>query len=438
MLTPDDVKVRTLGERTIRSPLRLSTVYGDGMVNFALDDAKVRHTVQLRPDRKRPQEVLFEQAGPRERIYFDPTTTRAAIVTCGGLCPGLNNVIRSVYLELHHHYGVREVLGIRYGYRGLDPQVADEPVRLTGELVAEIHKQGGTVLGSSRGPHDVGQMVDMLQRLGVNVLLCVGGDGTQRGAHEIAAEALRRGAEIAVVGIPKTIDNDIMYVWRTFGYYTAIEQAREVLTCAHVEATGAVNGIALVKLMGRDAGFIAAGATVASQDVNFTLVPEVPFELDGPGGFLEWLKERILGRHHAVIAVAEGAGQHLIPPDQAQRDASGNIRYRDIGTFLRTRILDYFAAEGIPVSLKYFDPSYVIRSVPANCDDSLLCDQLARHAVHAAMAGKTDVLIGFWYNCFVHVPIEAAVAERKQVSPESELWRAVLAATGQPARFGGP
>ena len=437
MLTPDDVMVRTLGEPTVKSPLRLSTVLGDGIVNFIPVGSRVRHTVQVPPDHDPAGEILFERAGPRDRIYFDPAETCGAVVTCGGLCPGLNNVIRSLYLELHHHYGVREMLGIRYGYRGLDPQVAEEPVRLSTELVADIHKRGGTVLGNSRGPRDVGVMVDTLQRLGVSLLFCVGGDGTQRGAHAIASEVLRRGAEIAVVGIPKTVDNDIQYVWRTFGYYTALDQARGVLDCAHVEATGAVNGVALVKLMGRDAGFIAAGATVASQDVNFTLIPEVPFDLDGPGGFLECLKQRILARRHAVIAVAEGAGQHLIPADQAQRDASGNIRYRDIGTFLRTRILDYFAAEGVPVSLKYFDPSYIIRSVPANCDDSQFCDQLARHAAHAAMAGKTDMLVGLWYNCFIHVPIETAVAETKQVHPEGELWRAVLAATGQPVRFGG-
>lgn len=437
MLEAKDVEIETLGPPAVDSPVKLSSVYGDGIVNFVAEDAKIRHTIELSRARPGGEEVLFEKAGPRERIYFQPQQTRAAIVTCGGLCPGLNNVIRSIFLELHYHYGLKEVLGVRYGYRGLNPEIGEPPTRLTPDFVAYIHKQGGTVLGSSRGPQDVARMVDTLQQWGVDILFCIGGDGTQRGAHAIADEAQRRGAPIAVVGVPKTIDNDIPYVWRTFGYYSAVEQAREVITCAHAEAVGAVNGISLVKLMGRDAGFIVASATVASQDVNFALVPEVPFELGGDRGLLRLLKERILARRHAVVAVAEGAGQHLIPADQAQRDASGNIRYRDVGQFLRREIIQYFEKEGIAISLKYFDPSYMIRSVAANCDDSLLCDQLARHAAHAAMAGKTDLLIGLWYNCFIHVPIQVAVAGKKQLDPEGELWRAVLANTGQPARLAG-
>ena len=436
MLTEDSVRIKTLGDRAVRSPLNLSTVYGDGKVNFAPDESRVRHRVMLVPGEHDAAEIEFEAAGPRERIYFEPARTRAAIVTCGGLCPGLNNVIRSIVLELHFHYGVTDVLGIRYGYRGLSASADPPPMPLTPTVVADIHKMGGSLLGCSRGPGQAAKQVDFLVRRGVNLLFCVGGDGTQRGAHAIAAEALQRGAPLAVIGIPKTIDNDIMYVWRTFGYYTAMEKACEVLQGAHVEANCAVNGIALVKLMGREAGFIAAGATIGNQDVNFTLIPEIPFVLDGPGGFLEALEKRILDRQHAVIVVAEGAGQHLIPLGRAQRDASGNVRYRDVGEFLKNRIIEYFKRQGIPTSLKYFDPSYFIRSVPANCDDSLLCDALARHAVHAAMAGKTDMLVGLWYNCFTHVPIDLAVAEPKRVSPESRLWQAVLSATGQPQRFG--
>ncbi len=435
MLTPEQLKVSELGPRTVRSPLTLSTVRHDDIGDFTPDAARMLYRVDFVPGERIREELSFEKAGPREFIHFEPSTVRAAVVTCGGLCPGLNNVIRSVFFQLHHNYGVRNVLGIRFGYRGLNPERGHPPVPLTPEFVESIHKLGGTVLGSSRGPEDPRIMVDFLEKERIQALFCVGGDGTQRGAHEIAAEAMRRKLPVAVVGIPKTIDNDINYVWRSFGYNTALDKAREVLDCAHAEAKGVPNGISLVKLMGRHAGFIAAGATLASQEVNFTLIPEVRFELDGDGGFLECLKRRMLARGHAVIVAAEGAGRDLMPAG-VQRDASGNPLPQDVGLFLRERILEYFARQNVPVSLKYFDPSYVIRSVPANTDDSLLCDRLARNAVHAALAGKTDVLIGLWYNTFIHVPIPLAIEGKKQLHPESEVWMAVLANTGQPARFG--
>jgi len=294
-----------------------------------------------------------------------------------------------------------------------------------------FHKDGGTALGTSRGPVDISLAVDNLIQRGVNILFTIGGDGTQRGGNALFQEAQRRGHPLAVVGIPKTIDNDVAFVSRTFGYLTAVEEAAKVLHCAHTEAHSVHNGIALVKLMGRHAGFITAGATIASQDVNFTLVPEVPFQLDGENGLLVALKARILNRAHAVIAVAEGAGQDLLAGDSAERDASGNAKLQDIGPFLRERIESYFKAEGIPVTLRYFDPSYLIRSVPADAEDSILCDFFARNAVHAAMAGKTGLVIGLLHDIFIHVPIELLVSQKKRLDPNGLVWRAVLAATGQ-------
>ena len=437
MLTPESTQVSTLGARAFKSPLNLSTTQGDGIGDFVPDEARVLYCVEVIPGQPCRNEISFEKAGPREFIYFRPEGTRAAIVTCGGLCPGINNVIRSIFMELHHHYGVKDVLGIRYGYQGLNPEKGKPPISLTLQFVETIHREGGSVLGSSRGAQDPRGMVDYLKKEGVRLLFCVGGDGTQRAVHRIYEEISRRGLEIAVVGIPKTIDNDILFVSRTFGFATALEKAREVIDCAHNEARGAPNGIGLVKLMGRDAGFIAAGATLASQEVNFCLIPEVPFALEGEGGFLEVLKKRILARGHAVIVVAEGAGQDLMGGEVEERDASGNVKHQDIGVFLKDRITEYFSGLGFPVNLKYFDPSYFIRSVPANGDDSLMCNGLARHAVHAALAGKTDVLIGLWNDVLIHVPIPLAIAGKKRVSPEGELWMGVIEATGQPEHFAG-
>jgi 6-phosphofructokinase 1 len=429
------VPVATLGEPGRPSPLRRTSTPGDGAAKFTPENRYVRHAVEFTGAIDREEDLLFEKAGARERIFFDPGQTRAGIVTCGGLCPGLNNVIRSVFLELHMNYGVQQVLGIRHGYQGLNPEMGGPPIPLTRDLVETIHEEGGTILGSSRGPQDPAVMVDFLQERGIDVLFCVGGDGTLRGAHALAAEIGRRGAKIGIVGIPKTIDNDIQYCDRSFGLLTAIDQAKWVLYCAHIEAKGAPNGIGLVKVMGRDAGFIAAGATLASQNVNFTLVPEIPFALDGEHGFLAALHRRMLGRRHAVIVVAEGAGQDLFQRETVDRDASGNIRYGDIGAFLSRQIRTYFVEHGLKVDVKYIDPSYIIRSVPANCEDAILCDQFGRRAAHAAMAGKTDVLIGHFSGTFTHVPIRMAIGQKRRMAVEGELWGNVLAATGQPKHF---
>ncbi|MBP7275173.1 MAG: ATP-dependent 6-phosphofructokinase [Kiritimatiellae bacterium] len=401
---------------------------------FIPNHSRIPLDIEGRSDRASENRVTFERAGARERLYFDARQVRAGIVTCGGLCPGLNNVIRSVYMQLHHGYGVAEVLGFRCGYRGLDPERGSEPIRLTSDFVNDIHKHGGTVLGTSRGPVDTGVAVDYLARLGVNMLFCVGGDGTQRGALDLYEYARARGIELAVVGIPKTIDNDVAYVARTFGHQTAMEIARTVIDAAHTECKSVDYGISLVKLMGRHAGFIAAGATIASQDVNFTLIPESPFALNGPRGFLAALKSRMVQRRHAVIVVAEGAGQNLLPAE-GDVDASGNRKLQDIGPFLCDRIAEYFKAEKLPVTLRYIDPSYIVRSHPADAEDAILCDLYARNAVHAAMAGKTGVLIGFLHEAFIHVPIPALRGHTRRVDPDGELWHAVVAATGQPLRL---
>lgn len=281
-------------------------------------------------------------------------------------------------------------------------------------------------------------MVDYLKQLGVSILFPIGGDGTQRGAFAIHQEALRQGYPLAVVGVPKTIDNDIQYVSHTFGFNTAVDGARDVIDRAHNEARAVINGVGLVKLMGRDSGFIAAAAALASGEVNYVLIPEIPFDLDGPKGLLAVLQERLARKRHAVIVVAEGAGQNLIPRDSVQKDASGNTLHADIGVYLRDRIRTHFADRQVPVNVRYIDPSYIIRGQSANTEDAVLCDRLARHAVHAAMAGKSGLIIGLLHERFIHVPVEMATHGRKKVEPFSSLWNAVLASTGQPLSFVNP
>ncbi len=430
MPTQAELEVATLGSARFDSPL---VARGRRLPDPEL---RVRYQAREGSAELEGEDLFLEKAGPREKLYFDPAGTTAAFVTCGGLAPGLNNTIRSGFYELLHNYGVKRVLGIRNGYQGLVLSEGLEPIVLTPDMVDDINDLGGTVLGTSRGGRDPAEIVDFLEAHAIDILFCIGGDGTQRGAHSIEQEVRARGGKRSIVGIPKTIDNDVPFVYTSFGYATALEEAAQILRGAHVEAKSHRSGIGLVKLMGRDAGFITAGAAIASQEANFVLVPEVPFPLDGPSGFLEVLERRMIERDHAVVAVAEGAGQHLFESGDATVDASGNRRYRDIGVFLRDRIRQHFREREMPVTVKYFDPSYAIRSVPPNAFDRILTDRMARNAVHAAMAGKTDVMVGSWNQATIWVPIAAAVAERKNMSPDGDIWRAVLATTGQP-NWGG-
>lgn len=416
--------IAQLGDARHESPIPFSIA----------DDVYTPSTVQWPGGRMPDDTLLFEKAGPRKRLFFNPKQVRAAIVTCGGLCPGLNNVIRSVTREMLRGYETSYVLGIRGGYRGLDPRHGKPPIQLTDDLVEDIHREGGTLLGTSRGPVDIKVAVAFLISQGIDILFTVGGDGTQRGGHALFEEAQRQGHALAVVGIPKTIDNDVRYVTRTFGFETAVEEAVHVIESAHTEARSVDNGVALVKVMGRHAGFIAAAASVASQDVNICLVPELPFAMQGPGGLLAKLERRLQKKDHAVVVVAEGAGQELLGAS-GEKDASGNTKLRDIGGYLRDAFVAHFKDRGIEMTLRYFDPSYQIRGRPANTEDALLCDRLGRHAVHAGMAGKTGLVVSYLHGQFVHVPIDIIVNGNKRLNLDGELWRSVLSSTDQPAKF---
>ena len=416
-----------LGACTVPSPVRTAS--------FVPDDARtiIRHNAAYIESRIAAGLPVpsFEKAGPRERIFHAPAWSRAAIVTCGGLCPGLNDVIKGLVQTLWFDYGVRHVFGVRYGLEGLVPKYGHEPLVLTPDDVDDIHQNGGTILGSSRGGQDVGEIVDTLSHLSINMLFCIGGDGTLRAARDIAEEVLRRNLKISVVGVPKTIDNDLAFVGRSFGFETAVYETGNVITCAHVEAKGAPRGIGLVKLMGRDSGFIAAYAAIANSVVNLCLVPEVPFTLDGEHGVLTALERRFgMGKTHAVVVVAEGAGQDMMTGEE-RRDASGNILKKDIGVFLKDAIEKHFKERGEPATVKYFDPSYLIRSVPAHGADAIHCCLLAKNAVHAAMAGRTNCVIGKCADVYMHVPIAMATAERQKVDPKGPLWQAVVDVTRQ-------
>ncbi|MGB5944231.1 MAG: ATP-dependent 6-phosphofructokinase, partial [Leeuwenhoekiella sp.] len=410
-------KIETIGEPKINSPIDLHNTRGNAF-EFVKDDERVLLDISA----KKVQEILeeggelpsFEKAGPREKIFFETKKSKAAIVTCGGLCPGINDVIRNITMGLYHFYDVTDIVGIPYGYEGLIPSFGHEFIKLTPDVVRNIHEFGGTILGSSRGAQDIGIMVDTLVNEKIDMLFTVGGDGTLRGAAQIAEEIKRRGLNIVVAGIPKTIDNDIDYIDKSFGFETAFDIASPIVRDAHNEATGAYNGIAIVKLMGRDSGFIAACAALSMPVVNFVITPEMNFQLTGEDGLLNILHKRLKDRKHAVIVVAEGAGQHLFQKDETITDASGNIMHQDIGTHLKSEIATYFKQIGEKVTIKYIDPSYIIRCAPANANDTIFCSRLAYNAVHGAMAVKTQFVIGILNNKFVYMPIDSVIYKRKR------------------------
>jgi 6-phosphofructokinase 1 len=424
--------IANLGICQVDSPLNISNYVDDH--DRILFCTRLADYARIRDSEGKPLSV--EPAGPRKKIFFHPERTKAAIVTCGGLCPGINDVIRSVTMTLFYRYGVTNILGIRYGLRGLNPAYGDKPVMLTPDFVKDITHIGGSILSSSRGPQDAAVMADYLESLNVNILFCVGGDGTMRAAEKLTDKISERGMQISVIGIPKTIDNDLNLIEKSFGSDTAIDKTVEAIQSAHVEAKGAFNGIGLVKIMGRLSGYITATAALAQGDANFVLIPEVPFDLGGDPGFLKALEERMKKRGHAVILVAEGAGQELMSQHftEHKTDASGNIRLLDIGLFLKDAIMRHFHDINMEINLKYIEPSYLIRSVPANASDSIYCSSLGQYSVHAAMAGKTGLLVALRKNEYVHLPLSAAISGR-QIDPQGSVWQRVLETTGQPAQM---
>ena len=421
------IPVDTLGEATHESPLKgqINRFYNREAV--ACDD----RTKDLEKLESINDIEYFELAGPREKLFFNPKEVTVGIVTCGGLCPGLNDVIRALTFCALESYGVKRVLGFKYGYEGLVAKYYHYPVELTTDNTDEIHEKGGTILKTSRGSQDTDDIIDTMVHYGVNILFTIGGDGTQRGARDIVEGVKKRNLPISVVGIPKTIDNDVSLIQRSFGFETAVEATWDIITNAHSEAKAFRNGVGLVRLMGRESGWIAASAALANSNVNFCLVPEVPFNLHGENGFLSHLKNRLRVKEHAVVVVAEGAGQELFD-DNLGSNKSGNKNLRDIGLLLEDEIKNYFKAEKMEVNVKYFDPSYNIRSRRANANDSMYCLRLGSNAVHAAMAGKTNMIVGLHHDRLVHLPI-SMIGERKVIDPQNWFWQTVVQATHQPS-----
>jgi 6-phosphofructokinase 1 len=429
-----DFTIEELGKPSVKSPLQMSTVMGDQMANYVTEDQYIRLDTSIIPGHENNDKLqMLQCAGPRQLIYFTPAHVHAGIVSCGGLCPGINDVIRSIVRCLWFRYGVTRISGIRYGYLGFLPEYQYNVKKLEPSNVDDIHKLGGTYLGSARGGgREVEKIVDTMERLNLNMLFTIGGDGTQRGTMDIAEEISKRHLKISMIGIPKTVDNDFAIIDRSFGFNTAVAKAVEVVKAAHVEAVSAINGIGLVKVMGRDSGFIAAHTALASHEANFVLVPEVPFNLEGYNGFLYHLEERLKKRRHAVVIVAEGAMQDQLVKDK-KTDAGGNLKMADVGIYLRSRIIKYFEEKKVEINLKYIDPSYAIRSAPADPDDSIYCERLGNAAAHAAMAGKTKLIIGLVNNEFVHLPIRTVITHRNKIDPESSMWRDTIDAVNQPA-----
>ncbi|KAL4340025.1 hypothetical protein GQ457_08G003170 [Hibiscus cannabinus] len=415
---------------TYPNPLQDHPAYSVVKQYFVHVDDSVPQKVVVHKDG--PRGIHFRRAGARQKVYFQPDDVHACIVTCGGLCPGLNTVVREIVCGLYHMYGVKKVLGIDGGYMGF---YAKNTVCLDPKVVNVIHKRGGTILGTSRGGHDTSKIVDSIQDRGINQVYIIGGDGTQRGAALIFEEIRRRGLKVSVAGIPKTIDNDIPVIDKSFGFDTAVEEAQRAINAAHVEAESFENCIGLVKVMGRYSGFIAMYATLASRDVDCCLIPESPFYLEGPGGLFEYIEKRLKEDGHMVVVIAEGAGQELLSESmQSMTDASGNKLLQDVGLWLSQRIKDYFSKERkMPINLKYIDPTYMIRAIPSNASDNVYCTLLAQSAVHGAMAGYTGFTSGLVNGRHTYIPFNRIIEKQNKVVITDRMWARLLSSTNQPS-----
>jgi 6-phosphofructokinase 1 len=421
------------GLPTYPNPLQDNPAYSVVKQYFVHADDSVPEKVVVHKDG--PRGVHFRRAGPRQKVYFESDEVHACIVTCGGLCPGLNTVIREVVSSLSYMYGVKRILGIDGGYRGF---YAKNTIPLNSKVVNDIHKRGGTIIGTSRGGHDTNKIVDSIQDRGINQVYIIGGDGTQRGASVIFEEIRRRRLKVAVVGIPKTIDNDIPVIDKSFGFDTAVEEAQRAINAAHVEAESNENGIGFVKLMGRYSGYIAMYATLASRDVDCCLIPESPFYLEGEGGLFEFIERRLKDHGHMVIVLAEGAGQDLMckSMESTPMDASGNKLLKDVGLWLSQSIKDHFKKNKMVMNLKYIDPTYMIRAVPSNASDNVYCTLLAQSAVHGAMAGYTGYTSGLVNGRQTYIPFYRITETQNNVVITDRMWARLLSSTNQPSFLG--
>lgn len=421
------------------SPMMSSAMYtsvygGKGFIPqdaFVYPLSTVNYNITHGPE-KESSDLEFIKGGPRSQIYFSPKKVVAAIVTCGGLCPGLNVVIREITYTLWQNYGVSKIYGIQYGYRGF---YTYNWIELTPQTTKHIHKLGGTILGSSRGGFDIKKIMARIKSKGVNQIYIIGGDGTLRGASAIHDYVKQKKLEISVISLPKTIDNDIPIIDRSFGYQTSVEEALKAINSAETEAMSAEYGIGLVKLMGRAAGHIALEACLSQRSVNVLLIPEIKFELYGPKGFLEYVYRRLLNKHHCVIVVAEGASEAVLDADFPDLgvDPSGNKILPDIGTFIKSKIVKYCADKGLESTLKYIDPTYMIRTTASNAFDTQICAQLAYNSVHGAMSGFSGFCTGLVHNRCCYIPIDMLKQGNRRIKPKSRKWQRLLAATGQPS-----
>lgn len=442
----DDLRVGHLGECRYGSPFSemLSTKQTSPHYVAEGDRVLLEDTVSMLTEHGRPPEQVpsFEAAGPRRKIYFDPAHVTAGIVTCGGLCPGLNNVIRGLVQELAVHYKVKRILGFRHGLQGLTAEHRNDTIELTPDRVRDIHNVGGTILGSSRGGQDADEMVDSLVLQGINIMFVIGGDGGMRAATFLSEAIRARGLDIAVIGVPKTIDNDLPFTDQSFGFQSAFARAAEFISAVSVEAAASRNGVGIVKLMGRHSGFIASYAALSANGADIVLIPEIPFSLEGANGLLAHVEQHVRAKGFVVIVLAEGAGQDLLEeqglPQHNGRgtDASGNVKLGNIGEVLKESITAHLTAVGLAPTMRYIDPGYAVRSVAANAYDSVYCLRLAHAAAHAAMAGHTEAAVARWRRRFVHVPLSLMTSRRNQVDPDGDLWMSVLETTCQPAEFG--
>jgi len=326
---------------------------------------------------------------------------RLAILTSGGDCPGLNAVIRAVVRTATDHYQY-ECVGIKNGWKGA---AVGDIIPLPPLSVSGILYRGGTILGTSRfNPLKDGEttarILENLTLHRIGAVICVGGDGTLRASHEIA----RMG--VNVVGVPKTIDNDIQATDVTFGFHTAVQIVTDAIDRLHSTAESH-NRIMILETMGRNTGWIALSAGLAG-GADLILIPERPFSYDK---ICAMLTERHKRKSFSIVVVAEGAypeGGEAV--NIGALDAFGRPRLGGIGFELAHEIEMRTSIEARVTVL-----GYVQRGGTPVAFDRILATRFGVAAVEAVAAGKFDHFIALRGEELVAVPIADGVGQCKQV-----------------------
>lgn len=476
---------------TIENPLPIE-VRGDDRDEGAriVVDARRKYHDPLEGITPAAWNLTMPEAGPRRYVsYPQKNQLKVGILVSGGIAPGINAVISGI-IARHHAYQAwsqkinknyaLEILGYSEALKGL-LHAGRPAVPLDLKTVREAVNHGGSILPTARAD-ELLDLEDPKQRDGaldkvtsrlinqqIDILYIIGGDGSMRAAHAISCRARRNPInELSVIGIPKTMDNDILWVWQSFGFLSAVEFAKQAILQLHTEVMSNPR-LCVIQLFGSDSGFVVSHAALASGVCDAVLIPEVNFTLKQLSGYIRY---RLQDRPHsdkpyggivalaetaipldwreyvsATAEVADGSEKVILTPEELRAietfESHGRRVHGQTPDALRSgglRLVSQILQREIRKlgdrwsSYRVFtnEPRHLIRSIEPSVSDVIFAQRLGTLAVDNAMAGYHDFMISQWLTEYVLVPLKLVVLGRKRVPEHGIFWKSVRASTGQP------